>query len=90
MLRLPALIQQREIRIEAGQVGLPGYLRAYGAIGEDGGFKLQGAHLPRSQRIISTEDPLELWGRAEGERLEGSGTIGKRRCSVAMTRAELP
>src|SRR5690606_13930376 len=37
-LRLPAQVQQREIRIEVGQVGLPGYFRAYGTIADDGAF----------------------------------------------------
>jgi class 3 adenylate cyclase len=89
-LRLPAQIQYREIRIEAGQVGLPGHFRAYGSIGDDGGFKLEGTHMPRSQRIVGNENALQAWGRLEGERLEGSGTIGKRRCSLAMTRASPP
>ncbi len=89
-LRLPAQIQQREIRIEAGQVGLPGYFRAYGTIGDDGGFKLQGRHMPRTQRIVRNEDVLQVWGRLRGERLEGSGTLGERRCSVILTRADVP
>lgn len=89
-LRLPAVIQYREIRIEAGEAGLPGFLRAYGTVTEDGGFALQGAHLPRSEHIVGQEDPLQVRGRIEGERLTGAGTIGKHRCSVLLTRADLP
>jgi hypothetical protein len=51
---------------------------------------LEGTHFPRNERIIGAEDQLQVWGRVEGERLEGAGTIGKRRCSVALTRSELP
>jgi hypothetical protein len=90
ILRLPAQIQYREIRIEAGQVGLPGYFRAYGAIEDDGGFGLQGTHLPRTERIVGNANALRVRGRVEGERLEGNGTIGQRRCSVALTRAAAP
>jgi class 3 adenylate cyclase len=89
-LRLPAQIEDREIRIEAGQVGLPGHFRAYGSIADDGGFKLQGTHMPRTQRIVGNESALQAWGRLEGERLEGSGSIGKRRCSLVLTRAGTP
>ena len=89
-LRLPAQIQYREIRIETGQVGLPGYFRAYGNVSDDGAFKLQGMHLPRTQRIVGSEDALQVWGKADGERLEGNGSIGKRRCSLTLSRAGSP
>jgi len=89
-LRLPAQIQYREIRIEAGQIGLPGYFRAYGTVSDEGAFKLQGTHLPRTQRIVGNEDALHVFGKAEGERLEGNGTIGKRRCSLTLSRAVAP
>ena len=89
-IRLAAQIQYRQIRIEAGQVGLPGYFRAYGTVSDEGAFEIQGSHLPRSQRIVRTEDPLQASGKLEGERLEGTGSIGKRRCSLALSRAAAP
>jgi len=85
-MRMPALIQFREVKIESGQVGLPGYFRAYGTVAEDGSFQLVGTSLPKSQRIIGVEDALQIAGRLEGERLEGTGTLGKRRCSFLLTR----
>jgi len=85
-IRMPAQIQFREVKIESGQVGLPGYFRAYGTVAEDGTFQLVGTSLPRTQRIIGVEDALQIAGRLEGERLEGTGTLGKRRCSFLLTR----
>jgi class 3 adenylate cyclase len=85
-IRLPAQIQYREVKIESGQVGLPGYFRAYGSVAEDGTFHLVGTSLPRTQRIVGNEDAMQFAGRIEGERLEGNGTIGKRRCSFVLTR----
>ena len=85
--RLPARIQFREIRIEEGQVGLPGYLRAYGNISDEGAFQLQGVSLPRTQRIVGIEDPIKVSGRiVDHNRLEANGTIGERRCSLALNR----
>jgi hypothetical protein len=46
--------------------------------------------MPRTQRIVRNEDVLQVWGRLRGERLEGSGTLGERRCSVILTRADVP
>lgn len=86
-LRLPAKILHREIHIEVGQSGLPGYFRAYGTVSDEGSFVLQGTHLARSRRIVGNEDRLQASGRLEGDNLEGSGSIGKRRCSVAFARA---
>lgn len=86
-LRLPAQIQFREVKIETGQVGLPGYFRAYGTIAEDGSFQLMGTSLPRTQRIVGVEDAMQFSGRLEGEQLEATGNIGKRRCSLLLTRA---
>ena len=84
---LPALIRFREIRIEEGQVGLPGYLRAYGNINEEGTFQLQGVSLPRTQRIVGVEDAIKVSGRIiDHNRLEANGTIGERRCSLALNR----
>jgi class 3 adenylate cyclase len=84
---LPVQIQFREIRIETGQVGLPGYLRAYGSVTEDGSFQLQGISLPRTQRIVGTEDSIKVNGRAiDHNRLEANGTVGERRCSLAFIR----
>lgn len=85
-IRLPAEVQYREVRIEAGQVGLPGHFRAYGSITEDGAFQLQGISVARSQRIVSNEDAMQVSGRIESDRAEGTGHIGKRRCTVVMTR----
>ena len=84
---LPVYIRFREIRIETGQVGLPGYFRAYGSITEDGSFQLQGISLPRTQRIIGAEDAIKVNGRAvDQNRLEANGLIGERRCSLAFVR----
>jgi class 3 adenylate cyclase len=85
--RMDAFVQYREIRIEHGQVGLPGYFRAYATIGEDGSFQLVGTSLPRSQRIIGLEDSVLANGRtADLDHMEANGSIGKRRCTVALTR----
>jgi len=85
--QVPARIQYREIRIEEGQVGLPGYLRAYGNINDEGSFQLQGMSLPRTQRIVGVEDSVKVSGRiVDHNRLEANGTIGERRCSLALNR----
>ena len=86
-LHLPVKIEFREVRIEAGQVGLPGYFRAYGNISEDGTFQLQGVSLPRTQRIVGIEESVRVSGRAlDSNRLEANGTVGERRCSIAFSR----
>ena len=85
--QLPVQIEFREIRIEAGHVGLPGYFRAYGNITEEGTFQLQGVSLPRTQRIVGVEDSIKVSGRAvDPNRLEANGTVGERRCSLAFNR----
>jgi class 3 adenylate cyclase len=85
-LRIPAQIQFREVLIEAGTVGIPGYFRAYGSISEDGVFQIQGTSLPRTQRIVGAEDAMHMTGRVDGDQIHGAGTIGKRRCAVVLTR----
>lgn len=85
--QLPVRIQFREIRIEQGQVGLPGYFRAYGSITEEGAFQLLGVSLPRTQRIVGIEDSVRVSGRTvDQNRLEANGTVGERRCSLALNR----
>lgn len=85
-MRLPAQIQFREVLIESGTVGIPGYFRAYGTIAEDGVFQLQGTSLPRTNRIVTAEDAMQVTGRVDGDQILGTGTIGKRRCAVVLTR----
>jgi hypothetical protein len=54
---------------------------------EDGSFQLQGISLPRTQRIVGTEDSIKVNGRAiDHNRLEANGTVGERRCSLAFIR----
>ena len=85
--QLAARILYREIKIEEGQVGLPGYFRAYGSIGDEGTFQLLGVSLPRTQRIVGAEDSIKVSGRAiDQNRLEANGTVGERRCSLALNR----
>jgi hypothetical protein len=90
-IQLPVQIEFREIRIETGQVGLPGYFRAYGNINEEGTFQLQGVSLPRTQRIVGAEDSIKVNGRTiDPNRLEANGTVGERRCSLALNRHSTP
>lgn len=88
-LKLPVLIQYREIRIEQGQVGLPGYFRAYGRIAEDGSFDLKGTSLPKTQRILGSEQSMAASGRGEMDKFEGHGSIGTRRCAVLIARGSI-
>jgi hypothetical protein len=87
VMQIPVQIQFREVRIEQGQIGLPGYFRAYGQIGEDGNFQLQGTSLPKTQRIVGNENAVRASGRTlDADRMEANATIGKRNCSIHFSR----
>jgi hypothetical protein len=83
----PTEIRDGHVQLSAGKAGSPGSWRVQGRVGEGDRLTLVGTVIAASQAYRGQENPARFDGRFGSAGYEGSGGFGKRRCTLAMTRA---
>ena len=82
-----AEVRGGEARVNLGTPGQPGHLRLQGQLAEDDRLALAGIVISAARAAGGREAPARFDGRFNTRSYEARGTLGPRKCTLAMTRA---
>jgi len=82
-----AEVRGGEARVNLGTAGKPGHLRLEGKVADDDALALAGVVISAARAAGGREAPARFSGRFNNRSYEGRGTLGPRKCTLAMTRA---
>jgi hypothetical protein len=85
----PAEIRSGEIRVSWGKPGEPGSGNLQGKVGQDDRVALAGTGVTRRQASYGQTYPARFDGRFGARGYESSGTLGTRKCTLALTRTSV-
>ncbi|MDX1374751.1 MAG: hypothetical protein R3357_04250, partial [Burkholderiales bacterium] len=85
--RWRATISQGAVQVRRGTPGANGYVSLDGRIASDGSLAMQGVLIPARAELGRDERTARYAGRLEGTQFLLSGTIGRRPCTLALSRA---
>ena len=84
--RFPANISEGMVRVRNGRPGENGYAAFDGRIAADGSLALRGVLIPGRADLGREERPVHYEGRLEGDRFMLKGEVGRRPCTLALSR----
>jgi len=84
--RFPADISAGTVRVRNGRPGENGYVSFEGRIAADGSLALSGVLIPGRDELGREEHTVHYEGRLEGDRFILTGEVGRRPCTLALSR----
>jgi class 3 adenylate cyclase/Skp family chaperone for outer membrane proteins len=85
---LPISVSDNVFVVERGVPDKPGFIRLSGAPGKDGRLQLLGSGISSIPKYLGSRYAAAFDGKFEGERYEGDGRLGTRKCLLTISRAQ--